>query len=314
VRAPRPSTLVSAVSPLCVSSRNVPLRRRAALLAFAVFFAVVFVFPISLPAENWGPITSTSSTAPVVGSGSASTRGALGSGLTNREICLLLPLAFLFALLGLLKDFHRYRGLLHVLIWNFHSWLYLCFTATCIFTVDYYAFLGLEKITSMEGFMRHVSLALGHTGVSAAFAYTSPFLLSVFPAQIRTLPEEPAAKQPEREKPTTEMNVVYAEIQDSLETCVNCKVNDWTDKYSWPVIRFTGKMLLTDRLRPGMLSQERFDSAIQQEGCYEECTDFWENRQRKYDLLRIMMTHSSYHQLSYRLARTAQSENRGMPA
>jgi hypothetical protein len=107
------------------------------------------------------------------------------------------------------------------------------------------------------------------------------------------------------------MNVVYAAIRESLENRVNGKVLEWTDTYTWPVIKSTGRMLLADLLRSGMISQDECESAKLEELSYQECADSWDNRQMKYELLRIMMTHSSYHDLSSRLARAASTEPAG---
>jgi hypothetical protein len=283
----------------------VSIRLIAALLAFVLFSALVFVFPVSVAADS--PTTSTNSSSTESGLGPAH------EGLTPGEMGMIAVVALLFASLGLLKDFHRYRGLLHILIWNFYSWLFLAFTTMCIFAADYAVLPLLHKVIREE-LMLHISLALGHTGVSAAFAYASPFMLSVIPTQVRTAPAEPSPKKPEKEKPTTEMNVVYAAIRESLENRLNGRVHDWTYKYSWPVIRSTGKMLLTDQLRSGMISQEKFEGAKLEEGSCQECADPCDNRQAKYDLLRIMMMHSSYHDLSSRLERTARAERAGTTA
>lgn len=303
-QAPRSSTFVyktSLLSDRQVSDRRVMgSTRSVALLTFVFLLVLAFMFPVSA-AANKLPTTSTNS--------SSAEHALAHEALTPWEMGLIAVVALLFASLGLLKDFHRYRGLLHVLIWNFYSWVFLAFTATCIFAVDY-AVLPLLHRVIQEELMLHISLALGHTGVSAAFAYASPFLLNVIPTQARVAPAEPAP--PKSEKPATEMNVVYAAIRESLENRVNGKVSDWTDEYSWPVIQSTGKMLLADLVRSRMITQKEFESARLEEGCYQQCDEFWENRQRKYELLRCMMMHSSYHDLSSRLERTAKTERAGI--
>src|ERR1700687_1933857 len=182
VQTPRPSTLFFRISllpsdlGLSVSISLIPL-----LLGFMIFVGLVFVFPASVAAAS-------SST----GVGSEPTR----EGLTHGELGMIAAVALLFASLGLLKDFHRYRGLLHVLVWNFYSWLFLAFTTTCIFAVDYVALQQLQNVIHTE-LMRHISLALGHTSVSAAFAYASPIILRVIPMQSQATPE-PSPKKPEK--------------------------------------------------------------------------------------------------------------------
>jgi hypothetical protein len=296
VRELPPSALVLSI-PLR-SDRRIPVSFRLipALLVLFSLFALVLAFPISMAAA----------TRPADAGGKPA-----NGGLGTAEVVPLVTIALFFALLGLLKEFRRYRGLLHVLTWNFYCWVYLGFTMACIFAVDYYALLELEKFVQNPGLMTHLSLALGHTGVSAAFAYTSPLMLSVIPSQVRAAPTAPSTIKPDKEKPATDINVVYAAIRESLENRVNGKVLEWTDRYSWPVIRSTGRMLLADLRRSGMISHEECDSARLEEGSYQQCADTWDNRQMKYELLRIMMTRSSYHDLSSRLERTSVAERVG---
>jgi hypothetical protein len=304
--APRPSKLDSGISLLSDRRIGVSIRPITGLLALVLFFVLVFVLPVPMAAANKGPTTS-------VGANPQEAVHAvegLGSWL---DTCLLVLIAFLFALLGLLKDFRRYRGLLPVLFSNFYSWVFITFTAACIFAVDYEVFQWVHRhITNPpQEAMLHLSLVLGHTGVSAAFVYVSPFLLSFIPTQARRSTAEPSLNIPEKEKPITEMNVVYAAIRESLENQVNGRVSEWTDTYSWPVIKHTGKMLLIDLLNSGTISHGEFENAKLEEEACEGCGEFWENRQRKYDLLRRIMKHSSYQDLSSRLERTAKAERVG---
>jgi hypothetical protein len=312
VQAPRLSTLVSRISLLSDRKISVSIRLIAALLAFVFFFALVLVFPVSMAAANKSPTT-------VLDSHPGEQIPAIGRVKPWLDRALLVAIAFLFALAGLLKDFRRYRGLLPVLFSNFYSWVFITFTATCIFAVDYYVFQWplFHRIVHAvsepgdEEAMLHLSLVLGHTGVSAAFVYLSPFLLSVIPTYNRVAPAEQSSNKSEKEKPITEMNVVYAAIRESLETSVNGKVCDWTDQYSWPVIKSTGKMLLIGLVNSGMISHAEFERAKLEEDSYQESDEFWENRQRKYELLRKTMNHTSYGDLSSRLERTARIERAG---
>jgi len=226
---------------------------------------------------------------------------------------LLIILAFLFALLGLLKDFRHYRGLLPVLFKSFYSWVFITFTATCIFAVDYviYQWQFLHDLIRPEA-MFHIGMVLGHTGVSAAFVYGSPSLLSLIPTHMKA-PHVDAPDEP-REKPITEMNVVYAAIRELLENQVNAEVLEWTVTYDWDDIRSTGKMLLTDLRSSGIISQAQFDAATAEERAYVECEDVLENRDRKYQLLRKMIKRSSFMDLSSRLQRTAKIGAAAAPA
>ena len=227
------------------------------------------------------------------------------------ELVLLAATALFFASLGLLRDFNHYRGLLHSLLWNFYSWVFLAFTGTCIFAVDYAVLPLLHQFIQL-GLMLHISLALGHTGVSAALTYASPFLLGFIPAPARASTDKDSPRAPnEEERPTTEMNVVFAAIRESLENLVNGKVLDWTEEYSWPVIRSTGKMLLVDLQNTGTITHDESRRLMQQVDAYTECQDVWDNRQRKYELLRRLMKRSSYHDLHLRLQRAGRAERSG---
>ncbi len=281
-----------------------PVRPIAALLVIAFLFTLVFAFPASVAAADRGLFT-----------GSEDSNRTVQQRHIDKlkpwlDISLLVLIAVLFALLGLLKDFRRYRGLLPVIFKTFYSWVFIAFTAACIFAVDYAVFQWASSRHALEHeqAMLHLSLVLGHTGVSAAFVYVSPFLLRTIPTHAQATRAEQPPRNPEQEKPVTEMNVVYAAIQQSLETSVNGKLCDWTDEYSWPVIKSTGRMLLIDLVNSGMISHEQFESAKLEQGSYQEADEFWENRQRKYELLRKMMKHSCYSDLSSRLGRTAKIE------
>jgi hypothetical protein len=312
MQAPQPSMFGSKISLPSDPRIGVSIRLIATLLAIVFFFALVFVFPVSVAAASEDRATAPDSHPGV----QTPTSGRLMPWLDRG---LLVLIALLFALAGLLKDFRRYRGLLPVLFSNFYSWVFITFTATCIFAVDYYVFQWplFHRIVHAvsepgdEEAMLHLSLVLGHTGVSAAFVYLSPFVLGFIPTQARLSPTEQSPNESGKEKPVTEMNVVYAAIRESLETSVNGRVCDWTDEYSWPVIKSTGKMLLIGLVNSGMISHTEFERAKQEEDSYHESDEFWENRQRKYELLRKMMNHTSYGDLRSRLERTARIERAG---
>ena len=299
MQAPRTLSLCCRFSRPRDSLITLSVSQIVAKITFVILLALAVVFPASLMAVTGAPDT-----------GGAPTQ----EGLTRGELLIIAAVALFFAFLGLLKDFHRYRGLLHLLIWNGYSWLFLGFTTMGIFAIDYIALQQLHQHVKLihEDLMRHISLILGHTTVSAAFAYVSPFILRVIPTQSKAALSDPSPlKKPEEEKPTTEMNVVFAAIRESLENRVNGKVYDWALNCSWPVIRSTGRMLLTDLHQSGTISQEQFESGKTLEASYQPCADVWDDRQVKYELLRIMMTRSSYHDLSLRLARTAKAERVG---
>lgn len=270
-------------------------------IALVIIFITLFVTALVFPSQAFA-------------SGTAEPQPGTDRGLRLKpiEYALMVPIALLLAFMGLYKDFRSYRGLLHILIWNFYSWLFLAFTAMFIFAIDYVALLQLQKLPSslLPGLMQHMTLAIGHTTVSAAFAYMTPFMLRVIPTQSNVTPAAPAATPPQH-KPATEMNVIYAAIRESLENNVNGKVSEWTFKYSWTIIRSTGRRLLTDLHRSGAISQEEFDCAKTLESSYLVCTDPGEDRDVKYDLLRLMMSRSSYYDLSTRLERAAKAERAG---
>lgn len=233
--------------------------------------------------------------------------------LTPWDMVLIAVIALFFASLGLMKDFHHYRGLLHTLLWNFYCWVFLAFTGACIFAVDYAILPILHRVIQRD-LMLHLSLALGHTGVSAAFTYASPTLLGLIPVKAKALTDEPAPPKPaekEKERPATEMNIVFSAIRESLENQVNGKVLDWTQQYSWPVIKSTGKMLTIDLVNSGMVTQEESERFRRDVDGYTECEDLWDNRQRKYELLRRLMKRSSYHDLHLRLQRAERAEKPG---
>jgi len=301
VQAPQPTTFI--LKSLCDRRLTVSRRPTAAFITLALLFAIAFASPAAMASVKEGAAVSVDS--------STKELHVIDKLKPGLDIGLLVVIALLFALLGLFKDFRRYRGLLPVLFKSFYSWVFISFTATCIFFVDYllYQWKLPHRYVPQE-VVWHLSLALGHTGISAAFVYISPFLLSRIPTHARGTLEE-LSDEPVKEKPITEMNVVYAAIRDSLENEVNGRVLDWTKMYSWPVIKSTGMMLLTDMLNSGAISRQEFERAKLEEKGYEQCDDFCENRQRKYELLRKIMKHSSYQDLRSRLERTARAESIG---
>lgn len=295
MRAPRSSSVLFRPLFLRGPWAARPRLQVALVVVFIALFAVALVFPLLAPAAT--------------GASEAEPAHKPALRLTPIEQALIAPIAILLAFMGLYKDFRGYRGLLHILIWNFYSWLFLAFTTMFIFAIDYLALLKLQNLT-IPPLMQHVTLALGHTTVSAAFAYTTPFILRVIPTQSKITPRN-SASSPAEKKPATEMNVIYAAIRESLENHLNGKVSEWTFKYSWPVIRSTGKMLLIDLHRSGVISQDDFDEARTQESCFKECQDSLEDRDAKYELLRLMLSRSSYYDLSTRLERKAKAERAG---
>jgi hypothetical protein len=288
VRAPRCSSRLSYAYSPCVR-RSRPPKYFVFMLASSLFFALIFVFPLSLAAAT------------EVASAGA---GASPESLIHKDRWIIAAVALFFALLSLLKDFRRYRGLLHTLLWNGYSWLFLAFTAMSIFAIDYIAWQVLQQHTTLvrnDEVMGHISLILGHSTISAAFVYASPFILRVIPAESKAPNQGPVPEKPEKDKPATEMNVIFAAIRDSLETLVNGKVRAWSIKYSWPVIKVTGKMLLTDLLMSEVISKEDFDRALSVEDAHQPCADLQEDNYQKYKLLRLMMSRCSYYTLKERL-------------
>ena len=283
------------------------LRLVAAILAFTLL--VLVVSPAPIVAADKG---QASSTEPDPNQQHLHSEFVL----TNWDLALLAVIAFFFASLGLIKDFHHYRGLLHTLSWNFYSWLFLVFTGACIFAVDYMVLPVLHRVIQRE-LMLHLSLALGHTGVSAVLTYASPYMLALIPVRARALLDDASPSRAnetenerarERERPTTELNVLFAEIRASLENEVNGKVLEWTHQYSWPVIKSTGKMLLSDLTNSGTITREESERLRWDVDGFTECEDVWDNRQRKYELLRRIMKRSSYRDLHLRLQRAKHAE------
>jgi hypothetical protein len=236
-----------------------PNRLSAALLAIVFLSLRALVSPVVTVAEDKARSVTADKTQPI------------STELGRSEMALLLAIALFFAMLSMLKDFRSYRGLLHTLVWNFYSWVFLGFTATIIFGVDYAVLPLLHKIIQREA-MLHVYLALGHTSVSAAFAYASPFLLGVIPTDGRMTLVGRLHEKSEKEKPATDMNVISMAIRESLENRVNAAMFEWTRKYSWPVIRSTGSMLLTDLVYSGTMASEDCEHVTRELNACREVT------------------------------------------
>jgi len=293
------------------------VRLGAELLAVALLLLLVLALPAVAIAETApAPSTTPSAQQPVAATKSEpaeqGTTELIPAALKVTDALLLLAIALFFALLSMLKDFRSYRGLLGTLVWNFYSWVFLAFTATIIFGVDYAVLrvvLPMLRPNMLPESMLHVYLALGHTGVSAAFAYASPFLLGIIPSRTGIASPEGAHEKPE--KPTTDLNVISAAIRESLENRVNGKISDWAGRYSWPVIRSTSRMLLVDLVNSGRMARQEGEAARKEMEVCQESTDFWQNRENKYELLRKIMKYGSFSDLRKRLEAAARADQAG---
>jgi hypothetical protein len=225
------------------------------------------------------------------------------SSLNLNELAGLALVALLFAWLKILTDFHRYKGLLHVLLWNGYSWVFLIFIAACGFVLDFQALSMLSKYFSKDAiWMTHLYLALGHTGASAALAYASPVLLAkVQPVRSGVVPG-PVLGEPRASRKRSEMNIVFAAIHESLEGRVNRELNKWTLKYRWEVLKYAANMLTIDQVSAEIIPPEEGERLKLEVNAYKECEGDLENRQLKYELLRKMMSHTSFKDLRMRLA------------
>src|SRR6202043_1564842 len=97
---------------------------------------------------------------------------------------------------------------------------------------------------------------------------------------------EPDGQKPE--KTTTEMNAVFESMRESLEGRVNATLSDWTVEYDWPVLKYAAKTLAIDQASSGIITKQDKDSLRLEVDGYLRCEDKWEDRQRKYELLRTM--------------------------
>lgn len=206
----------------------------------------------------------------------------------------LLVIALVFAWLKLLTDFYQYRGLLPALLWSGYSWVFVVFIAALSFAFDYMVWKYWAHNINPHWF-GHLSLALGHTGASAAFANTVPFLLSRIPA-LHHRHEYPSV-----ERKPTEMNAVFAAIRESLDGRTNGKLTDWTIQYSWEEIKYTANTMRIDHENSKTITSD-YSALLKSEFDRYTCSEnLWEDRQKKYELLRRLMTHSSFRDLRTRL-------------
>lgn len=213
-----------------------------------------------------------------------------GIDLETWEKILIAAIALFFAWLRLLTDFPRYRGLLHVLLWNWYSWAFLVFIAAGIFLIDFLIWPYVRKMIH-EALIAHISLFIGHTGVSAALAYGTPLLLAKIPFQ----------DNPRPKKEPTEMNVIFAAIRESLANRANAELCKWTTVYNWNVLRFAAYMLISDQVSSKTLPEDEGEALKQWVAACQECDDRFNDMQKKYELMLKMMSLSSFTDLQSRL-------------
>ena len=273
------------------------LRLGAALAVLLILFSLIC--PVSRAVSKPPPEQPSAGTSPSATSNQENGRG--GQKYEPWEIAVIAAFALSFAWLSLVKDFQHYKGLLHVLLLSGYTWVFLTFIAAGTFTLDYLLLPYIESIRMLrQGIIAHLSLALGHAGVSAAFAYGSPFLLAKLPARLGGATGH-APEGQKSEKQITEMNAVFESMREYLEGHVNGKLSDWTLEYDWPVLKYAAKTLALDKANNGSITMEAKDSLHKEVDGYLGCEDKWEDRQRKYGLLRSMMSQSSFRDLHQRL-------------
>ena len=232
------------------------------------------------------------------------TTGARETAAGAKEIALIAAIALLFAWLRVFKDFRHYKGLLHTLLWSGYTWVFLIVIGAITFVLDWLLLPLLESSAALHG-VAHPMLALGHVGfssLSSAYAgYGSPALIARIPLGPRSAPVPDQAEKPNPEK-TSEMNAVFEAMWESLECSVNGILSDWTLKYDWPVLKYVAKNLATGREVSKALTSDEIEALCRQAGACQTEAELWEDRQRKYKLLRKMMDQSSFQDLRKRLA------------
>jgi len=257
--------------------------------------ALTFVFAFATSAGTTGPPDSNPS------------QGYRFADLLSRmpwEIVLIAVTAFIFAWLRLLTDFHRYRGLLHFLAWNFYAWLFVVFTALMIIFMDE-QFLPLIHKHIPEPGMAHIFLALGHTGASAVFVYASPIALTYASRFSKLIPVSSDAtsgnQSLKKEQKITEMNQIYREVRELLDAYAHGRITKWLIDYDWATIRATAGMLVFDLENSEMVSRDEAASMRQQWNAFKESDDSADNMMGKYILVKNIVNLSSYWNVDQRL-------------
>lgn len=213
----------------------------------------------------------------------------------------LMVVALAFAWLKLLKDFYQYRGLLTALLWSWYSWVFVVFIAALSFVFDY--FVWKHWAHNIE--FGHIYLVLGHTGASAAFANFVPFLVARMPVLHAKNHDQSVDWHP------TEMNVLFAAIRESLDSRTYGKLSNWTTEYSWDEIKYAAHTMRIDQENTRIITRDQSIRLKTEMNGYVSCENPWEDRQTKYELLRRVMTHSSFSDLRLRLKQAKQSNAAG---
>lgn len=223
------------------------------------------------------------------------------SSLELSELAWLAVVALLFAWLKLVTHFDRYKGLLHVLLWNGYSWIFLVFIAACGFALDVPLLSLLHP--RLDSWLTHIYIGLGHAGASSALAYASPVVLAKFqPTRAGAVPVPgPMPGEPKAPRKRSEMNIVFAAIHESLEGRVNSELNKWTLRYKWEVLKYAAHMLTVDQVSAEMIPPEQGERLKLELNGYARCENDLEDRQHKYELLRKMMSQTSFKDLRTRL-------------
>jgi|GEM_PF-5767606 len=207
-----------------------------------------------------------------------------------------------FAWLKLLTDFYQYRGLLIALLFNGYSWVFVVFIATLSFVVDYFAYF--HWVRKLE--LAHAYLVLGHMGVSALFANFVPLLV----AKIRILHP---THDPSVEKRPTEMNVVFGAIRETLDGHTNGKLTNWARQYTWDEVRYAAHTMRIDHENSKQITPEQSGRWKSDIDAYKPCDNIVEDEQKKYELLRRVMTHSSFRDLRMRLKQATKQSSVRIP-
>jgi hypothetical protein len=226
-----------------------------------------------------------------------------GGGPTNweqiEEVVVIGLCSACFAWMRVSSEFHRYRGLLRYVFWHWAGWLFVFFAVVVAFIPDWVVHKYVVKLLHLIGeptttMFATLSFLAIHVGASRLSASATPIVLNLFPKQY-------LASDKTGEKRTSEMNVVFQELHESLETRLHCRVEDWTRTYDWPEIKRTARGLITDLFHSGMLQQQEAERLRLEVDACKKSDDADDDFQCKYELLKKMMDYSSYWDLDLRL-------------
>jgi len=281
----------------CPSAGRIYVVRAIATVCLAILLVPVATFRAH---GSTAPASKSNVSSQVDTSGGTEPKGQASSDSTHvRDVVTVILVAGLLAWLKVFKSFHMYKGLLLYMFVDWPGWVFMLFIISVAAVPDLAVlpfvtrFLG--QIYKWPEMIREPSLALVHLGFSSASVSLGPLLLPTVKVPVA------AGDKPKGEK-STEMNVVFDAIRESLDNHVNSQILTWTSEYGWPVIKLTAKMLIADRMNSGHLSSQEGERAKLDVDTYKKCDDDLDDRQSKYELLRKLMNHTSFEDLNARLA------------